>query len=417
MSFWKRKAAEQPEEPPDQSLLGACDTMLGYAVATGRAVPPAVFVAVEAAHAAAAAAKPPPTAALGHAYDRLVEIVAPATPRTIRFLDKQTKKGRFVRFDAVRVVRGLVVVAGVSLVVFVVSAALIDPTVKTGAAHSFSRELRTEALLLAAAGMGAAFVALYRANGYITTGSFDPDYESTYWVRFLLGIIAGLVLAKLVPIGGGSDVYQAPLLALVGGFSANAVHTVLTRITETVESLVKGTGQEAVAAQASAAKARADEQAARGRLDVAGALVQARDAVASGGDPAAAVTRLNDVIATLLPGGAVPPAPEPPAASAETAAAEAGEGSAETGDVTGEAVDGDPVIETGDETGEDSAEDTADDSADDAAGETGRPEEAQDVDALMPAQPGPEEAMDAAPLAVMTPAKPKRKPKAKAPKR
>jgi hypothetical protein len=37
------------------------------------------------------------------------------------------------------------------------------------------------------AGLGACFAALFLANRYIAEGTFDPKYESSYWIRFILG--------------------------------------------------------------------------------------------------------------------------------------------------------------------------------------------------------------------------------------
>lgn len=52
---------------------------------------------------------------------------------------------------------------------------------------------------LAAAGLGVSFAALYKANTFIANGTFDPTYHASYWIRFFLGLIAGLILAIMVP--------------------------------------------------------------------------------------------------------------------------------------------------------------------------------------------------------------------------
>jgi hypothetical protein len=69
-------------------------------------------------------------------------------------------------------------------------------------------------------------------------------------MRIGLGIIAGLVLSQMIPIGPGPEtgdaatapassasVFGKPLLSLLGGFSATLVYTILQRLVETVESL------------------------------------------------------------------------------------------------------------------------------------------------------------------------------------
>ena len=47
--------------------------------------------------------------------------------------------------------------------------------------------------------------ALFEANKYVVASTFDPKYESSYWIRFVLGLIAGLLLSKFVSLktGGG----------------------------------------------------------------------------------------------------------------------------------------------------------------------------------------------------------------------
>ena len=52
---------------------------------------------------------------------------------------------------------------------------------------------------MAVAGMGASFAVLFEVNRYTLKAAFDPIYEPFYWIRFALGLIAGVLLAELVP--------------------------------------------------------------------------------------------------------------------------------------------------------------------------------------------------------------------------
>ena len=117
-----------------------------------------------------------------------------------------------------------------------------------------ARLLYVQAILLAAAAIGASFSALFKANSYVTAGCFDAKYESSYWVRFVVGLISGIILTQLIPInldavaetagqssGMGGSMSHAALkitMALVGGFSANLVYTILDRIVETAQSFI-----------------------------------------------------------------------------------------------------------------------------------------------------------------------------------
>ena len=97
--------------------------------------------------------------------------------------------------------------------------------------------------LLTAAALGACFAALFQANRFIAEGTFDPKYESSYWIRVILGLIAGLLLSHMVPLTN-DDISKLsvtkPMLALLGGFSAAMVYRIISRLIEAVESLVRG---------------------------------------------------------------------------------------------------------------------------------------------------------------------------------
>tara|TARA_Y100001960_G_scaffold286801_3_gene324386 strand:- start:362 stop:952 length:591 start_codon:yes stop_codon:yes gene_type:complete len=117
-----------------------------------------------------------------------------------------------------------------------------------------ARLLYVQAILLASAAIGASFSALFKANSYVTAGCFDAKYESSYWVRFVVGLISGIILTQLIPInldavaktaeqstGMGGGMSHAALkitMALVGGFSANLVYTILDRIVDTAQSFI-----------------------------------------------------------------------------------------------------------------------------------------------------------------------------------
>ena len=92
--------------------------------------------------------------------------------------------------------------------------------------------------LVAAASLGACFANLQRINTVISDGNFDPRIQSTYWTRWVMGVIAGIVLSELVfdfllshSEKDTSVVAQGPLvqpiLALVGGYSVDFVHGIL----------------------------------------------------------------------------------------------------------------------------------------------------------------------------------------------
>jgi len=95
-----------------------------------------------------------------------------------------------------------------------------------------------------AAGLGSAFSTLWAVNGYVVARTFNPRYNSTYLVRFVLGLIAGLVLASIAPsiFTSGTTMKQfgPGLMALLGGYSAEAVNQILQRLVDVLLAAVKG---------------------------------------------------------------------------------------------------------------------------------------------------------------------------------
>lgn len=200
-------------------------------------------------------------------HNQLSELVSPAKPVTIMLMAKETEKASFFLFlGRVPLIRKMMIVAIVSLVVLIalsLSSYINNENMVTSMFDmEGTRLLFVQAILLASAAIGASFAALFKANSYVTAGCYDPKYESSYWVRFVVGLIAGIILTQLIPLnldsvaraaggamgnagvggqGEASGVSHAALrisMALVGGFSANLVYTILDRTVETIASFV-----------------------------------------------------------------------------------------------------------------------------------------------------------------------------------
>jgi len=197
---------------------------------------------------------------LTYIHNSLAELVSPAKPETLLLMADETEKGsRFLFLGRVPLIRKMMLVAITSLVALI-SLSLSQFINNENMVSSMfdmegTRLLYVQAILLAAAAIGASFSALFKANAYVTAGSYDPKYESSYWVRFVVGLIAGIILTQLIPINldavaeaagnasgtSASGISHAALritMALVGGFSAHLVYTILDRIVETVASFI-----------------------------------------------------------------------------------------------------------------------------------------------------------------------------------
>lgn len=176
-------------------------------------------------------------------HGRLSELLAPATPESIRASSFRTN-------------RILQIISFLGLVGFLL---LILPTFAPATWNTDGLDLFA---LLGAAALGSTFYSLNTANRYLREGTFDPRYNQVYLVRYVLGIFAGFILGTFAEDLLGADGQNADAasqqlatigptaLALVGGFSAEAVALILQRVADTLVTLVRGSDRDRVEAQA-----------------------------------------------------------------------------------------------------------------------------------------------------------------------
>lgn len=183
----------------------------------------------------------------------LSKLVSPATPGALVTLRREQARSTLGRLlGPVKLVRQLMAFAILSLVAFVALAVLTEAGSDVASSGVLSPDTSTVSTvwatlyLLAAAGLGAAFAGLMKVTRYISGSTYSPKYEFSYWSLIVLGLIAGIVLALLIPesVIGDAD-FSRPLLALLGGFSAAAVYKLLQRLVETLTAAVQGDGSEA----------------------------------------------------------------------------------------------------------------------------------------------------------------------------
>ena len=222
----------------------------------------------------------------------------------------------------IQLVRQLMVTSVVFLIIFVALATTTNAGIESTTAATVSRgwsSLAVVAFLFAAAGLGATFSALWRVHRYIEDVTYDRTYDASYWIMIVLGLIAGLILALVIPIKSvaGQPEFSKPLLALLGGYSAPAVHRILTRLVSAIETLFRGDPRDVARAKEQQA---ATERTAE-RTQIAARLMVLDQALDNGSDPAVPREHIRDLLALLLPDIAMAPvapspAPAPPVASA-----------------------------------------------------------------------------------------------------
>lgn len=317
-----------PEPGLRDQILRECTEMVRHALSSGMRVAPSLVETVERGRTVADASD---LSALTGAHERLAKLVAPATPGAlVLFAEESTReRGRLSLPGSIRLVRWMMVAAVCSVGLFILSSLSKYVNHAAGDVLDLSgRSLLTnEVFWLASAGVGASFAMLFQVNEFIVDRSYDPKYESSYWIKFMIGVIAGFILVALVPLdgvagsqqGGTADAARAlakPTLAMLGGFSASAVYRILTRLMTTVESLFRADPREEAALREQAAGARAAEDAAATRLGVASRLVELRQQIAAGAAPADVSRLIAEMVTAMVP--AEPTAAPAPAAPSVT---------------------------------------------------------------------------------------------------
>jgi hypothetical protein len=236
--------------PLEEQLIREALAMAGFALASGKALPPRVAEILQESLLGCDSAAAPEgernvsaIGALSWAHAELTQLVAPAAPRAVLLLAPPPggeTPGSI--FGPIRLVRYLLLLSLVSLICLLLLGATEEVT---GASNevffdqSGLPSLANAAFLLCAASIGASFSALFRINLYIAATTYDPRHDVSYWVQYGLGLIAGVLLATMIPI---SDATGQPIsrsvLALVGGFSASLLYRTLDRLSRSIESLV-----------------------------------------------------------------------------------------------------------------------------------------------------------------------------------
>lgn len=274
------------------------EAMLRFALGRGREVPPRVVEIIEAADEAQGR---PPIAELVKAHRKLAKIIAPAQPRTVKLLHDLAGRDPNRSWARLSLPRNLMIVSVVALVVLLGLGMSPDITTDPDAGNPLMSNgvvlLVNQTFFLAVAALGASFHGLFTVKRYIVEGTYDPSYAPTYWVRFLLGLISGLILASLIEADEASSLHGVarPVLALVGGFSASVVHRILERLVVTVESLIQGDSRRLLEDQQRSLKNETEQRVRDERSDTAAMLMAVQARLNEGG-----VEEASEVLASAL---------------------------------------------------------------------------------------------------------------------
>jgi hypothetical protein len=108
-----------------------------------------------------------------------------------------------------------------------------------------------ELFLTFAALVGSSFAAIFRVADDVLKHIYDPRQDGLIWAQMALGAISGTVISQLIfhllergpelsahsSSSATAPIFEQPILALLGGFSAPLVHRILTRLLAAAEAV------------------------------------------------------------------------------------------------------------------------------------------------------------------------------------
>ncbi|AWF80543.1 hypothetical protein BTJ40_06820 [Microbulbifer sp. A4B17] len=167
-------------------------------------------------------------------HNTLVKIIYPRTPRAAILMYESTKNPYQINtLLSVNIFRNMMLVVVVSLFLFICFG--ISPQIDLEARTKYIfLELSGADLLvillflLSAASLGSSFACVLAISHYMEKGIFDPIYNSSYWIRYLFGIIFAIFVCTLfvhsIPLGSQviHDIGR-PATAMVAGFIVHFV--------------------------------------------------------------------------------------------------------------------------------------------------------------------------------------------------
>ncbi|MCF2858046.1 hypothetical protein L1286_11235 [Pseudoalteromonas sp. SMS1] len=248
-------------------LLTECDVMIRYASGQGKTIPsymPNTVYQLQRKQDVIESEGSTLDGGLGFYEHELSELtkchkelsllVCPAKPLTLAIMDRESTSVGWIRFlGPVKLVRHMSVLAVfflLSIIGLSISPEVNQRTINEGLFNSEGKTLLLNQLfLLCCAGLGATFACLHKSRNYIKECNYDPKYDSTYWSMVIMGFMAGLIIAELIPTtdlahnNASISDFHKPLAALLGGFAADVIYSVLNRLVDVLNQLLGSSDQ------------------------------------------------------------------------------------------------------------------------------------------------------------------------------
>jgi len=181
-----------------------------------------------------------------NAHNLLCENVAPATPKSIQFTKKMNKEsdGKSI-FYKLPLLRNLVLLAVLFLAAYIATGMTTEvnnDSLDKGMMNNNGFPLLLNIMYLGSvAGLGVLFYLLKEVSEGLKKGALIPENAIAYISQIILGIIAGLIMSEIIAFYTTNpekiNLFNKSLLALIGGFSSDAIFSILQGIINRIKSI------------------------------------------------------------------------------------------------------------------------------------------------------------------------------------
>jgi len=181
-----------------------------------------------------------------NAHNLLCENIAPATPKSIEYTKKLHQNGKDKSFFSnLPLVRNLILLALFFLAIFIltgqteeVNNASLD---KGMMANDGMNLILNLGYLASVSGLGVLFSILKRVSASVINGTLIPEETMEYVAQIVLGIIAGLLMSEVIAFyttdPEAINLFNKSVLALIGGFSSEAIFSILQGLIDRVKAI------------------------------------------------------------------------------------------------------------------------------------------------------------------------------------
>ena len=98
--------------------------------------------------------------------------------------------------------------------------------------------------LASVSGLGVVFYMLKDVSSSVKDGTLIPEDTIYYVALVVLGVIAGLIMSEILSLynsdPNGINLFNKSVLALVGGFSSDAIFSILQGVINKIKSIFTG---------------------------------------------------------------------------------------------------------------------------------------------------------------------------------